>query len=313
MIKAATTITASNLAGLDLNLLLVFDAVMRERNVTRAGTRVGMSQPAVSAALSRLRHHLRDELFVRVPAGVRPTPRALELATPIRHALEELRQALDPTVFNPAESRRRFGIIMDDYLEAVLLPPLAARLARDAPSVEVRILPGGGEAAPGLLDSGAAEFAVGTFDRPADRFVVRELFIETLVCVLRRGHPLAKRPLTLEAFARLSQVLVAVCGLPQASTVDAILQKRGLTRQIGLMAHSLLAVPSVVANSDMIALLPARLASWAAGAWGLTIKPVPLGLRPTNIGVMCLRRLERYPAHRWFADTLSEVAAKAAR
>lgn len=313
MIKAAMSITAPNLAGLDLNLLLVFDAVMQERNVTRAATRVGMSQPAVSAALSRLRHHMRDELFVRVPVGVRPTPRAVELAMPIRHALAELQQALNPAMFSPAEARHRFGIVMDDYLEAVLLPQIAGRLAREAPAMEVRVLPGGTETAAGLLDSGAAEFAAGAFDRPAERFAVIELFVETLACVMRKGHPYARKALTLEAFAGLPQLIVAVCGLPQVSAVDAILQKRRLTRQVGMIAHSVLAVPSIIANSDMVALLPERLARRAAGPWGLVIKRAPLNLQPSTIRLMSLRRLGRYPAHQWFGEMIADVAAKAQR
>jgi DNA-binding transcriptional LysR family regulator len=125
--------TAPKLGAIDLNLLVVFDAIMRERSVTRAGHQLGLSQPAMSHALARLRHMLKDELYVRSPNGMMPTPRAEELATPIRIALDGLQQSLEPVQFDPSEATRAFHIAVDNYAALVLVAPIAARVAKTAP------------------------------------------------------------------------------------------------------------------------------------------------------------------------------------
>ena len=128
-----------NLAGIDLNLLVVFDALMVERNTTRAGERIGMSQPAVSKALNRLRYMCHDELFVRSPDGMQPTPRALELATPVQQALQEISNALEPGEFNPATAQRSFRLVTSDLITRLFMPAVMARLDVEAPDVEVHL------------------------------------------------------------------------------------------------------------------------------------------------------------------------------
>src|SRR5712675_2604319 len=135
--------TAPQLGAIDLNLLVVFDAIMRDRSVTRAGHRLGLSQPAISHALTRLRHMLKDELFVRSPSGMAPTPRAEELATPIRIAPEGLQQSLEPVQFEPSEATRTFHIAVDNYAAIVLVAPLAPRIAKIAPGVTLDFRPSG--------------------------------------------------------------------------------------------------------------------------------------------------------------------------
>src|SRR3981189_3404033 len=137
------TKTAPTLGASDLNLLVVLDAIMRDRSVTRAGNRLGLSQPAMSHALTRLRHMLKDELFVRSPTGMMPTPRAEELATPIRIALEGLQQSLEPVQFEPSEATRTFHIAVDNYAAIVLVAPIAAHVARIAPGVRLDFRPSG--------------------------------------------------------------------------------------------------------------------------------------------------------------------------
>src|SRR5260221_1192818 len=132
-----------NWGAFDLNLLIVFDAVMQERNVTRAGRRVGLSQPAMSHALNRLRHMLKDELFVRTPEGMAPTPRAEALALPLRNALSEMQLALEPEAFDPATSDRRFVLTLNNYAAVVLAPPLVAAVSAAAPEVRLDLRPGG--------------------------------------------------------------------------------------------------------------------------------------------------------------------------
>jgi DNA-binding transcriptional LysR family regulator len=151
-----------NLRRLDLNLLVIFDALMTERKVTRVAKCVSLSQPAVSNALSRLRHYFKDELFVRGPEGMLPTPRAMELAPQVHAALNSLEQALDPRAFDPASAVRSFTIDTNDYMVSVVMPPLMRRLATIAPAIDVRVLPAAGKAYE-RLDARDADFALGTY------------------------------------------------------------------------------------------------------------------------------------------------------
>src|SRR3977135_2358944 len=156
------TKTAPRLAALDLNLLVVFDAIMRDRSVTRAGLRLGLSQPAMSHALTRLRHMLKDELFIRSPNGMLPTPRADDLAAPIRGALDGLQQSLEPVQFDPSKATTSFRIAVDNYAAVVLVAPIAAHVARIAPGVTLDFRPSGTLNVPDLLDRRDRQLAIGT-------------------------------------------------------------------------------------------------------------------------------------------------------
>src|SRR5258705_11643547 len=159
-----------NWGAFDLNLLIVFDAVMQERSVTRAGNRIGLSQPAVSHALNRLRHMLKDELFVRTPEGMVPTPRAETLAQPLRNALSEMQLALEPAAFDPAASDRRFALAVNNYAAVVLAPPLVAAVSAAAPAVPLDLRPSGTLDMFDHLDRGDLDLMLGTMHIPGDRF-----------------------------------------------------------------------------------------------------------------------------------------------
>src|SRR3979411_325037 len=167
------TKTAPKLGAIDLNLLVVFDAIMRDRSVTRAGQRLGLSQPAMSHALTRLRHMLKDELFVRSPGGMMPTPRAEELATPIRIALDGLQQSLEPVQFEPSQATTTFRIAVENYAAMVLVAPIAARVARLAPGVTLDFRPSGTLNVPELLDRSELHLAIGPSGFPGERFSLR--------------------------------------------------------------------------------------------------------------------------------------------
>src|ERR1700730_10202272 len=162
--------TAPKLAALDLNLLVVFDAIMRERSVTRAGQRLGLSQPAMSHALTRLRHMLKDELFVRSPNGMVPTPRAEELATLIRIALDGLQQSLEPVEFEPSKATTTFRIAVDNYAAIVLVAPIAAHVAKIAPGVTLDFRPSGTLNVLELLDRSELQLALGPSGATGERF-----------------------------------------------------------------------------------------------------------------------------------------------
>jgi len=295
-----------NLAAIDLNLLVIFDALIEERNVTRAGKRVGLTQPAVSNALARLRHLVKDDLFLRGPKGMRPTPRALELAGPVRQALTQVEQALEPMAFDPATTTHTFRLAMADYAASLILPPLAHRLEREAPAVDVRTRYSDNVNAPGLLDRNEIDFAVGYHTDWPERFDGQVLFTETYVCVMRRGHPLARERITLEEFANARHLLISVTGEPPGF-VDRLLARRGLKRRIAMTANQFLVAPLIIQSSDMIVTLAVRTAERFAKVNNLHIVPVPLERDPIDLTLLWHKELSRHPAHEWMRNLLIEI------
>src|SRR6267378_860032 len=204
------TKTAPRLGAIDLNLLVVFDAIMRDRSVTRAGQRLGLSQPAMSHALTRLRHMLKDELFVRSPNGMVPTPRAEELAAPIRMALDGLQQSLEPVQFDPAKTAATFRIAVDNYAAIVLVAPIAAHVARVAPGVRLDFRPSGTLDVLEQLDRSELHLAMGPSGAQGERFSRRRLLQDQFVVVHRKGHPAAKaREFSTEQLAALPQLEIS--------------------------------------------------------------------------------------------------------
>src|SRR5258708_36426445 len=190
-------------------LLLVFDAVLRERNVPRAASRVSLSQSAMSHALNRLRAMLKDELFIRTPQGMVPTPRAEELAQPFRNALSEMLLALEPTVFDPTSSDRRFVLAVDNYASIALVPQLVAAVSAVAPEIRLDLMRQESANIAHHLDSGSLDLAVSTTDCPGDRFIVRSLLEDSFVLVMRRDHSASRRTLSPVAFAALPHLGIA--------------------------------------------------------------------------------------------------------
>ncbi|HLF58484.1 MAG TPA: LysR family transcriptional regulator [Alphaproteobacteria bacterium] len=295
-----------NLAGIDLNLLVVFDALMEERSVTRAGRRIGMTQPAVSNALNRLRHLLKDDLFLRGPKGMRPTPRAVELARPVRQALSQIDLALRPVEFDPGRAANTFRLAMADYAASLILPPLAHRLEREAPGVNIRVRINDNVSAPGLLDRNEIDFAIGYHSEWPERFGGQVLFTETYVCVMRRGHPLARDRITLEEFASARHLLVTLTG-EATGFVDRLLKKRGLERRVAMTANQFLVAPLIIQNSDMIMTLALRTAERFAEVNKLHIVPVPLEPDPIDLTLLWHKELIRHPAHEWMRALLVEI------
>ena len=191
---------SAHFPNLDLNLLKVFDALMEERSVTRAGERLGLTQSAVSHALNRLRVALDDELFMRTAEGMRPTPWAIDAGPKVARALGQMQRALAPAAFDPRESERLFALGMLPYLSAVMAPRLVRSFRGLAPLSELVVRHSERDVAD-ALDAGRLDVALGSFGRSPDRFERRHLFQERLVWVVRQSHPLAQGPLTLEALA----------------------------------------------------------------------------------------------------------------
>ncbi|MHC1550732.1 LysR family transcriptional regulator [Phyllobacterium sp. K27] len=290
-----------DLYGIDLNLLVAFDALMAERSVTRAGARIGRTQPAMSAALSRLRTLLRDELFVRSPNGLQPTPRALDLAEPIAHALGEIQRTLEFThEFDPSTSTISLTIGLSDHPTFLLLPRLVAILRNKAPgtTLQVRNFTNRDDAI-ARLDGGEVDLTIGVPPTPTGRILNVRLFDERFVCIMRRNHPAAGAVLSLENFLSLSHLLVSPEN-ERFGVVDVALAKMGLKRRLALTLPNMYAAPALVASSDMIATVMEGVVSASGHADQLAVSKLPLELEPVQFVMSWHRRNDTHPAQRWF-------------
>jgi DNA-binding transcriptional LysR family regulator len=297
---------AVKLGAIDLNLLVVFDAVMQERSVTRAGQRVGLSQPAMSHALSRLRHMLQDELFIRSPKGMLPTPRAEELAVPVRTALDGLQQSLEPTQFDPSKANRRFRIAVDNYAAVVLVGILAARIGKIAPQVLLEFQPSGTLKIIDLLDRGELDLAIGPFSEPGERFSHQLLVKDEFVAVLRKNHPATNRELSIDKFAALPHLEIS--SVRHATDfIDQALARRKLVRRVALRAPFLSAV-RILVSSDMVSVLPRRIAEELMHHRPLAIRALPLSSAVIETAMIWPRWLDNQPAHSWLRDIVAGVS-----
>lgn len=262
-----------NLAAIDLNLLTAFEALSAERHVTRAARRLGISQPAMSDALRRLRKLFGDELFVRAAGAMQPTPRALALSSALAPVLAQLRHTMgDQVAFSPDATAKVFTLASTDYTSLVLLPPLMSRLRLDAPGLVLHIVGYEKGALGPMLDRGEIDLAVGVFPNPPEQAVRTVLFEEGFVGVARADHAaLAAGPMSLATFAALPHALVSV-NTDRRGVIDDRLQTLGLSRRIALVVPYMLLLPRVLAESDLIAVLPRRAANAISDA-GLTTAP----------------------------------------
>lgn len=302
----------TNVASFDLNLLVAFDALATEQHVTRAAARIGLSQPAMSHALKRLREVFDDELFVRTPHGLVPTPRAEALATVVRRTLADVDDVLAPREFDAATLRRTFVVSAPDYFEIVLLPPLLARLRREAPHVALRLRPASTSLAEDL-DQRKYDLVVCPPVAAAPRLLSQKLFDDDFVVVGREGHPLlAKKKLSLDDYLAADHVQIAVRGTP-GGPVDDALAKLGQRRRIALFVPHFLTAPLLVQRSDLVLTLARRIANAVAETFGLTIHEPPLELPGFSIHQMWHEQKHADPAHVWFRGLVAEVAKTTTR
>ncbi|MEV4779374.1 LysR family transcriptional regulator [Burkholderia sp. LMU1-1-1.1] len=298
-----------DLHGIDLNLLVAFDALMCERNVTRAGVRIGRTQPAMSAALGRLRLLLKDELFVRGAAGLQPTPRALELAAPLGEALAVIQRTLDFTqAFDPPASTLRLTLGLSDHPAFVVLPPLLKRLAGVAPGVTLRVRAfTAREDALALLDAGEVDAAIGVLGGSTPRIPTLPLFEERFVCVARKGHPVANNKIVpLDAFLAHQHLLVSPEG-DGVGHVDVRLAQLGRKRTIAIALPQMYAAPAIIAASDVLATMMEGVvrASGLRGALAVLPLPTELDLAPVPFVLHWHRRNDAHPAQRWLREQIA--------
>ena len=293
-----------NLNKVDLNLFIVFDAIYTEANLTRAGQIVGITQPAVSNALARLRETFNDPLFVRTAQGMVPTPMAQNIIGPVRNALQLLRVSVQESrTFNPAQANKTFRISMTDLTEAVMLPPLFQRLRRLAPHVKIESMLAKRRETTKELAAGRLDFAM---DAPLNtdpqvRHV--KLLEDRYICAMRRGHPLAKEKISLEEYLGLSHIHISSrrSGL---GMVDLALGKMGQQRKIALRSQHYLMATQVIQQTDMVVTVPERFAR----RHDLHQVALPVEIPPLETHIYWHESTDQDPANRWMREQMIEIA-----
>jgi DNA-binding transcriptional LysR family regulator len=260
----------------------------------------------MSHALARLRHMLKDELFVRTPDGMVPTPRAEMLAQPLRNALSEMQLAIEPAAFDPATADRRFVIALNNYAAVVLAAPLAAAVAAAAPFVRLDLRPSGTLDLVDKLDRGDFDMALGSLESPGERFSASTLLEDPFVMVMRGGHPAGQRKLTAAAFAALSHLEIS-SSLEDTGFIDRWLAEQGAVRRITLRAPYL-ATAAILVQSDLVATLSERIAQELVRDHPLQVRKPPYESPLVRTIMLWHRRLDRHPAHRWLRDLIQSVS-----
>ena len=300
------------LGSLDLNLLLAFEALNEQRSVSRAAERLGIRQPAMSAALARLRLAFSDQLFVRAGGAMQPTPRAVRLAAGVSKALGELRAAMADAPFEPLATARVFTIASTDYTTLVILPHVMAALEREAPNVDLRIVGYDKGDVPDLLDRGEIDVALGVFGSPSENAVRKFLCAERFVGIARQGHPLVRNgTMDLIEFAGARHALVSV-RRDATGEIDVALKAQGLSRRVALTLPHMLVLPSILAGSDIVAAVPGRAAA-AISTAGLQTFAIPLTLSPWRIEMLWNPVSRRDQASVWLRSKIMAAAASAGR
>jgi DNA-binding transcriptional LysR family regulator len=300
-----------DISQIDLNLLVAFEALFEERSVTGAAQRLYLGQPAMSAALGRLRMLFGDELLIRVGREMQPTSKAIAIAPGILAALQQVRQTLQANQdFDPANHQRDFTIGSADYTSFVMLPPLLAHCQAIAPQVNFRMMEFEKDRVGELLAQGTIDLALGVFPKPAPQTLCLPLFQEYFVGIARKHHPaLRQTPLSLEAFVNLSHVLVTIRG-DTTGVVDRMLADHNLQRRIALTTPHLLIVPSIVASSDLVATIASRAARYFSTIDAIELFDLLLTMPTWTVSMMWSKLADRDDANCWLRQTVQAVCAQ---
>ncbi|WP_411883001.1 LysR family transcriptional regulator [Polaromonas sp. YR568] len=319
---AAETFNPLNFRTLDLNLLRVFDEVMAERSLTRAARNLSLTQPAVSNALRRLRETLGDELVQRSGQGMAPTPRALAIWPAVREALRQLQESLVPNEFVPGTANTTFVLAMADATAAEVMPGLVETLDQQAPGVSIRVVPLTTRDPRRLLDEETCDLAVGYFpslvaDLTASEqsgeplpFSNQRLYDGEYVCAMRRDHPLATGPFTLNKFCAARHMLVSFSGRPYGF-IDESLASLGRKRHVVLTVNQFFTAGRVVANSNLLTVLPRHFVRVTGIAEQLVLRPLPFDVAPVHVDAVWHRRSQQRSAHMWLRQAVLRAAEKA--
>ncbi|HWE76090.1 MAG TPA: LysR family transcriptional regulator [Stellaceae bacterium] len=297
-----------NINNLDLNLLKAFDAVMHEGNLTTAGARLGLTQPAMSRAIQRLRSVYDDPLFVRSAHGMLPTEYAKELAAPVQNALRTLQSAVELAGnFVPAKSTRLFRIVMTDVASVFYLPDLLPRLQKVAPHLRIEAIQMPRDQYAEALESGAVELAIGQLPKKQNLYQQRLRSLE-FVCVMRKNHPAVGRIISMAEFMDARHITITAPARMDEMVRHA-LGRRAVHRKVALAAPFYLTVPAVLSKTDLIAAMPDSVMTFAK-AWNLKKVPLPFRVPSVSMGQFWHERSHHDAGHRWLRNIIAELAGK---
>ncbi|HEV7489896.1 MAG TPA: LysR family transcriptional regulator [Rhodanobacteraceae bacterium] len=293
---------------LDLNLLLVFEAILLHQNVTAAAAHNGLTQSAMSNALGRLRRHFDDPLFVSTRNGMLPTPRALDLARPLMQALSLVRASAQTAKdFDPQQSKRTFRFHMTDVGEMVFLPPLVKRLDEMGATVKLETAQLASTEVAERLESGEIDFAAGYLPSLSKSVENAPLFREHYVCMTRRSHPIARNGgLTVEKFLAASHVLIESMGSGHKN-IERKLNEQGIKRECALRVPHFLVIPMIVANTDRIVTIPSRVANAFSTLVQTRIHPLPVMIPSFDVSLFWHPRFRDDPPLRWLRNLMIEL------
>lgn len=295
----------------DLQLLRCLEALLTERNVSRAAAKLNLSQPAMSHALARLRVLFDDPLLARGRGGMTPTARALGLEPQLREALSAAYRLVEKrTVFLPAESRQEFTVMTAEYVEYLLLPHLIARLREEAPFVRVTFRSAQPERALEWLERGELDFRLGWWPESAPALRAKRLMRDPLVCVARQGHPLIRGAITDEQFMGIAHVVQSERMKSARRAVEQAVLARHRHLQVQFRVQDSLALCNVVAHSDLIGTLPERFARALADKFPLQVMPIPMAIAEIRQAMYWHERTHNEPGHQWFRNLVAELAKK---
>lgn len=297
------------LKDIDLNLLLVFNQLLLERRVSAVGENLGLSQPAVSNALNRLRRLLGDELFLRTAKGMEPTPYALQLAEPIAYALSTIYSSLNQrSSFDPVSSDRKFRLGMTDIGEIYFMPKLMQMLSEIAPQVSISTVRNTAVNLRDEMEAGHVDLAVGLLPQLKAGFFQRALFKQRYVCMFRAGHALDKPKLSLKEFESAEHVTVVSAGTGHAK-VDEFIERKGVRRNIKLSVPHFVAVGHILSSTDMIATVPERYAMECVKPFNLKYVAHPLPMPEIGINVFWHAKFHKEPGNQWLRTLLFNAFA----
>ncbi len=299
-----------DLRDIDLNLLVVFNQLLIDGRVSTVADTLGLSQPAVSNALKRLRTLLGDELFLRTARGMEPTPYAQQLAEPVAYALSALHSALNQrSTFDPATSERTFSLAMTDIGEIYFMPTLMDALAQRAPQVKISTVRNSAVSLRDDMEAGVVDLALGLLPQLQAGFFQRRLFHTRYVCLFRKGHPSARAPMSLKSFCALDHLGVMAAGTGHGE-VDALLERAGIERNIRLTVPHFTAVGHILQRTDLVATVPERLAQRCAEPFGLAFAKHPAPLPAIAIKLFWHAKFHRDPANLWIRQLIFDLFAE---
>lgn len=287
------------LHDIDLNLLVLFNQLLVERRVSKVADNLGLTQPAVSNSLARLRKLLGDELFLRSPSGMQPTPFAEQLAEPVAYALGMIQSALNQrTTFEPQRSTRSFTIGMTDIGEIYFLPALMEKLREQAPGVTLSTVRNTAVNLKDDMEAGKVDLAIGLLPQLKAGFFQRRLFRQRYVCLFRQGHRLDKKRMSLAEFSSAEHLVVVTPGTGHGK-VDEMLERSGIARHVRLTVPHYVAIGHILQSSDLVATVPQRLAERMTEPFGLTYVTHPAKLPEMAINVFWHAKFHRVPDNQW--------------